>query len=282
MNHGSRICPYCGGLNSADAETCHRCNRKLPGPLARVAVDIYKSVLGEQYQLTKLFIGMCAVVFVLTSLDAHKLVFLGDYSRSTEIRFGVAMTGLVDVEPWRYLSSCFFHFGILHIGFNMVALWDVGRVLEQRVGSARYAIAYVVTGIVGFIVGNWWFALFNEPYITGGASGAIFGLIGVLIGYLYARRDPIWKSFLVRVIIYLVIFYFILPVNNAAHVGGFLAGAPMGYVFYKETRPWRRSRLLGYVAGLMVVACVASIVLSMRSPIWRAVRQQEISRGMQR
>lgn len=287
MNHGSRICPYCGGLNSADAESCHRCNRKLPGPLARAAVDIYKSVLGEQYQLTKLFIGMCTVVFVLTSLDAHKLVFLGltrasGYSLSTDLRFGAAASGIVDAEPWRYLSSCFFHFGILHIGFNMLALWDIGRALEQRIGSARYAIAYVITGIVGFLVGNWWFGLFNEPYITGGASGAIFGLLGVLIGYLYARRDPIWKSFLVRIVFYLVIFYFILPVNNAAHVGGFLAGAPMGYIFYKENRPWRRSRLLGYVAAAMVAACAASIVLATHSPIWRAVRQQEISRGMQR
>lgn len=279
MNHSSRICPYCGGLNSADAESCHRCSRKLPGPLARAAVDLYKSVLGEEYQLTKVFIGLCAVVFVLTSLDARKLVFLGNYPMSTDLRFGALVGGLGRLEPWRYLSACFFHFGILHIGFNMIALWDVGRVLEKRVGSARFAIAYVVTGILGFVASDLWYS-FNGP-LTGGASGAILGVIGVLVGYLYARRDPIWKSFLLHVVFYLVIFSFVLPMNNAAHVGGLLTGAPLGYLFYKERRPWRRSRLLGYVAALMVAACVVSIVLSLHSPIWRAVRQQEISRSMQ-
>ncbi len=285
MAHGSRICPYCGGLNGADAERCNRCDRKLPGALAGGLVDLYRSALGEEFQLTKLFIGLCGVVFVLTYLDASSYLPKADLGRalfmgaglamSTLLRFGALGNGIGLVEPWRLLSACFFHFGILHIGFNMVALWDVGRVIEQRVGSARFAITFVVTGIVGFAVGEAWYTLQGYYPPTAGASGAIFGLIGALIGYLYARRDPVWKQFLVRVAVYAVIFAMVLPVNNAAHFGGFASGVPLGYLFYKERRPWQRTRLLSWVAGALVAASVASVVLSIRSPYWQIRRRIE-------
>jgi rhomboid protease GluP len=102
----------------------------------------------------------------------------------------------------------------------------------------------------------------GSPYLTAGASGGLFGLVGTLIGYLYARRDPIWKKFLVRIAILAAIFAIALPVNNAAHVGGFAAGLPMGYLAYKETRPWKRAAVMRLLAGVLVVLSLLSVGLS--------------------
>jgi membrane associated rhomboid family serine protease len=175
----------------------------------------------------------------------------------------------------------FFHFGALHIILNMLALWDFGRALEQRVGSTRLVITFVLTGVVGFIVSDYWYALRLAGQLapTAGASGGLFGLVGSLIGYLFARRDPAWKTFLLHVTVFTVVVAILpLPINNAAHIGGFVTGAPLGYAFFKEHRPWRHTPVLIPIAALFVLASVASIVLSQRSPEWRLEHQREIER----
>lgn len=287
MANNSRVCPHCGALNGAGETRCYRCGKAFPGPLVRGVVDLYYSLLGRELQLTKFFIGLCVVVFVFTTLDAHKFEIFGGYPRSVELRFGalIAPLGLHGVaghgaEPWRYLSACFFHFGLLHIGLNMWVMWDVGRAIESRFGSARFCIIFVVTGFLGFLASGIWYSMLAEPAVTGGASGGIFGLFGALIGYLYAKRDPIWKRFVVEIVIYTVIFSLAMPLNNVAHAVGGITGLPFGYLFYKETRPWKRNRLLGWIAGAMVVASVGSLVMAQRSPYWKMVRRDEIKQGM--
>lgn len=279
MPHGSRICPHCGGLNSSDETRCYRCGQDFPGPLASGLVDLYYSVLGREMQLTKLFVGLCVLVFALTTLDAKHLEILGNYPTSTDLRFGALIAPLGRVEPWRYLSACFFHFGLLHLGINMWAMWDLGRAIETRLGSSRFTIIFVVTGFVGFAASGLWYSMQPISPPTAGASGGLFGLVGALLGYLYAKRDPIWKQFLGRVVIYTVIFSLAMPVNNVAHVVGGLCGVPFGYLFYKEARPWRRARLFGWIAGFLVLASFGSVALAQRSPYWKMVRQQEILRG---
>ena len=239
----------------------------MPGPLASWAPSVYTSTFGTEFALTKLFLALCVSVFALSVLGGGGLKILGMETMAA-IRWG-ALGGnpiygsLGAVQPWRYLSAMFVHFGALHILFNMMALWDFGRATEQRLGSARFVIIFVGTGIVGFVASDVWFTLVRQaPYLTAGASGGLFGLVGTLIGYLYARRDPIWKKFLVRFAILAAIFAIALPVNNAAHIGGFASGVPLGYLAYKETRPWQRSTVFGWVAGVLVVLSVLSVVLS--------------------
>lgn len=279
MAQRARVCPHCGKLNGADESTCYSCGRRLPGPALTAVLDLWQSALGREYPLTKLFVGLCLIVFAFTTAGAGKLDVLGG-STSQTIRWGALLTGFGFQEPWRFLSAMFVHYGILHVGFNMMALWDVGRAIEQRIGSARFVLLFLGTGIVGFVASEYWYAFRGAYTPTAGASGGLFGLIAAFIGYLYAQGDPAWKQFLVRVVVYAAIFAFALPVNNAAHIGGALAGFPLGYAFYKEKRPWQRRWLFGGLAALLVVASLASIALSLRSPLWRVVRQIEIERGV--
>jgi len=264
---GSRVCPHCGALNAAEETQCHRCQGHMPGAVGTAANDLLKGVLGTEYLLTKLYIALCVVVFILTTLGGGKLELLGA-DPVVAIQWGAlagnpAFGSLGVLQPWRYLSAMFVHFGILHIVFNMMALWDFGRATEQRLGAARFTIIFVVTGIAGFIASDVWFsAIRGAPYITAGASGGLFGLVGALIGYLYAARDPMWKKFLTRFAILAAIFAIALPVNNAAHVGGFLTGAPLGYFAFRQRRPWRLSLVFGLVAGGLTVASLVSVILS--------------------
>ena len=244
--------------------------------------DAWQSALGRESPLTKLYLGLCVLVFLLMTLTGGKLSILGGTPYSVAIRWGAVATNfapflpnLGEVEPWRYLSAMFVHFGALHIGFNMMALWDLGRVIEQRLGSARFVLIFIGTGILGFVVSDFWYAIARDRAVTGGASGGLFGLVGALVGYLYAARDPAWKQLLVRVVIYAVIFAFVFPVNNAAHAGGLISGLALGYAFYKEKRPWTKTRWFGAVAALLVFASFASVGLSLASSQWKVVQALE-------
>lgn len=235
--------------------------------------------LGKEAPLTRLYVGLCVIVFVLMTLASGKLEMLGAGRPSEALRWGAIFTPLLAAEPWRYLSAAFVHFGVLHVGFNMMALWDLGRATEQRLGSGRFVLIFIGTSVAGFAGSHLWYELRGQPAFTAGASAGLFGLIGVLVGYLYAAKDPAWKQFLLRVVIYAAIFAVAFPVNNAAHIGGFLTGAPLGYAFYKEARPWQRNAWFALVAAVLVLASFGSIALCHASPVWQQERAREIARG---
>lgn len=290
MPPGSRVCPHCGALNGADETVCYRCNERLPGPVVASATAAATQLLGNEAPMTKVYIGICALAYLFIVLGSGKFELLGGVRLSEALRWGAVVSdslatklgigGVMRVEPWRYLGATFLHFGILHIGFNMVGLWDLGRATEQRLGSGRFSLIFVGTSIAGFVVSDFWYSFTQGDAYTGGASAGLFGLIGALVGYLYAAKDPVWKQFLMRVVVYAAIFAVALPVNNAAHIGGCVAGFPLGYVFYRENRPWQKAALFRVVAGVLLLASLASIALSQRSPLWREVRRAELDQGM--
>ena len=77
MSPGSKICPECGALNGLDQKTCIRCKSPFPGPLTSNVASLLERVLGSELQMTKLFVGMCCVVFILLTLDTGELQIMG-------------------------------------------------------------------------------------------------------------------------------------------------------------------------------------------------------------
>lgn len=94
-----------------------------------------------------------------------------------------AGTKTMDGETWRLLSCAFLHIGLVHLGVNMFVLWKVGPFLERLFGSTTFLIFYVVSAIGGSEASLWW----NEFGVSAGASGALFGIFGSLLGYLLAK-----------------------------------------------------------------------------------------------
>ncbi len=249
----------------------------MPGPVGSFALELFRTALGREYPMTKLYIGLQVAIFIFMTLrgaqalleDPTNLLLGANYVEAA--RWGATAGFYGRVEPFRYLSAVFVHFGALHIGMNMMALLSLGRSIEPRIGSGRFVLAFLGTGVVGFVVSDYWSLYTRSLAWTAGASGGLFGLVGVLLGFLVARRDPAWREFLFRIVLIGVVLGVMLPVNNAAHAGGFIVGFPTGYLFQRESRPWRRTRWFDGLAVLLVAASVGSIVLSHSSNLWRTV-----------
>lgn len=140
-------------------------------------------------------------------------------------------------QPWRLLVSNYLHVGIIHLGFNMWCLWNLGLLAERIFEPWTYFLTYTACGLAGSLASLW-----GHPFVVGvGASGAIFGLAGALIAALYLGRLPIpatairgtLKS-LLSFAGYNLLFGAIVPgIDNLAHIGGFLTGLALGAAFAK-------------------------------------------------
>jgi membrane associated rhomboid family serine protease len=276
MPTSAKLCPFCRGLNSAGERRCYRCHRPLPGPLATGAIGFVQNALGGDAPMTRLLLGLCIAVFALCVASDRRLpLWISDhFALSTTLRFGALLGGLGAVQPWRYLASLFVHFNVLHLAMNGWSLRAVGPSAERQFGRARFVVLFLLSGTLGFMLSDWWYGV-SPP--TAGASGAIFGTFGSVIGVAYARRDPNWKQILLQNAVNLAILGFAFPVNNAAHLGGLVTGAALGFLFTKESRRLRLDVPLGLLAGLLLALSLVSVVLSAVSPVWRSLRLQEMS-----
>lgn len=183
------------------------------------------------------------------------------------LRWGALAGPLGHVEPWRYLSAMFVHFGLLHVGFNTLTLHQLGRSLEDALGWSRFVLVFLATGVAGFVAGD----VFATYPLTGGISGGIFGLLGASVGWRYAMRDPEWKRLAITGLAYAAAMWLIpgLPVNNAAHFGGLIVGAGLGWVLFRLGKGHRVDRAFDIAGALLIVLSFASIGLSLTSPVIR-------------
>ncbi|MFP4368992.1 MAG: rhomboid family intramembrane serine protease [Candidatus Kapaibacterium sp.] len=136
-------------------------------------------------------------------------------------------------EYWRLLTNTFLHIGIVHLAVNMYALYFIGKYLEPLIGYARFISAYLLSGIGASFAS----LLFQDNVVSAGASGAIFGMYGLFLALLSTKLiDSKTKTaFLSSIGIFIAynLFYGFTQngIDNAAHVGGLITGALIGYAF---------------------------------------------------
>jgi len=140
-------------------------------------------------------------------------------------------------EIWRLVASMFLHIGLLHLVVNGWALYQLGALMEIWIGSARFAGLYFVSGIAGSSASFLWSYLLRGrgDVVSAGASGAIFGILGALIGFLLRRRDrltPQAKALLTQLLFWAGLNVFlgftIAFIDNAGHLGGLATGFVLG------------------------------------------------------
>ncbi|MBX2842779.1 MAG: rhomboid family intramembrane serine protease [Flammeovirgaceae bacterium] len=153
------------------------------------------------------------------------------------VKFGASSKEItLQNQWWRILSSCFVHFGIIHLVMNMWVLQDIGRFLESFLGRTKFIIAYLLSGIFGSTLSLWW----HDFAISMGASGAIFGLFGTFLA-LNATGiiDKLINRNLQRKILLFIgfslIIGFLVPLfDNAGHIGGLFGGILVGFAYLPE------------------------------------------------
>ncbi len=207
-------CPECAG--SSGASTARS------GP-ARVARNLVQP--GRHNSVTVALVAINVVVFLIELLQG--VGFQGGGSSSVIEKGGLYGPAIVGGDTWRIITSGFIHESVIHVAFNMWALWILGSAVEAYVGPRRMIIIYVISLIWGSAG-----ALLLSPYaLTIGASGAIFGLMGALVVMSRQRGIAIMQSGLgVLIILNLVITLTIPGVSIGGHLGGLLGGIATGFV----------------------------------------------------
>jgi rhomboid protease GluP len=210
--------------------------------------------------VTRAIITLNVAVFLMEAAISRSF---SDVSSRLALELG-ASYGLATVGEMRWetlVTACFLHAGLLHLGFNMVVLWLAGPVVERVLGSARMVVVYLVAGAAGNLLSVVFGWTQHSGGFTVGASGAISGVLAAAL--VAAWRLERWSGAHTQAVARWLGFVIVLGVlsnidgsrvDNAAHLGGALAGAAAAAL-------WRRTTRYSPVAtGIVVGACTAVLV----------------------
>jgi membrane associated rhomboid family serine protease len=254
---------------------CQRCNRpacaecQRPAAVGFQCVDcvreqaanapVQKNIFGGVARggtplVTYTLIGLCALAFLLQQV-------VPDVTRAFSYApvFTAGAGGVIPAEPWRMVTAAFLHSqsSIVHIAFNMYALYILGRVLEPAMGRARFLTLYLISAVAGSVG----VLLLSSPlqYVVG-ASGAVFGLFGALL-IVQRKRGGDVRQIAVLLVINAVLGFVLPGIAWQAHVGGFVAGAACAAVIVHAPAGERQARLqwLG-LAGVVVLVGVLTLL----------------------
>ena len=180
------------------------------------------------------------------------------------ISFGAKVNSLIATQhqPWRLVTCMFIHIGLAHLIMNNYALWILGREIEQIYGSSRFVLLYLAAGVAGSLSSY----VFMPNSTSAGASGAIFGLFGVMGTFAFRYRSEIPAALrrdIIRRIIPIILInlgfgFAVKFVDNSAHIGGLAAGVVLALVV-----PYKRPGELasGKVWKAAEVVCLVIIAL---------------------
>ena len=169
-----------------------------------------------------------------------------------------------DGEWWRLGSAMFLHFGALHLALNSFALWDVGQLAERMYGHVRFAGIYLISGLSGNLLS---LVVQGNSAVSGGASGAIFGIYAAVLVFLWRERAAIsahefrwlfWGGSVFAALT--IVLGFIIPgIDNAAHIGGFITGLLASVVFSQSINA--RTMPIKYSVTAACISVLATLAL---------------------
>jgi membrane associated rhomboid family serine protease len=233
-----RMCPACRALIDRKETVCPLCGERLTRGTGGAFNRIVSAVIPDQMRYTVYILSVNVFLFLITMAASMKrmegersLGAMLNIDGATLVRFGAQYGLLISSgEWWRFITPIFLHGGLLHLGMNSWVLFDLGPTVEGLYGRQKFFVLYMLSGIAGTLLSYWW----NPGGLSIGASGAIVGLIGAMITYGYRNRSRFGdavRNMFVRWAIYVLAFGFLFPaVDNAAHIGGLLAGMTFGWM----------------------------------------------------
>jgi membrane associated rhomboid family serine protease len=258
-----KLCPACGSLVGINATRCHECGANLTFSLAAVSKKLSGLMGDNEAPATTLLlianILMFGVTWIVSMARGQQgLSVLFGFNGEALYRLGMGIPFRYDDFNWyRMLTAMYLHGGLIHIGFNMMALMNIGPAVEQVYGSARYFFCYTVCGFCGSLMS----ATFSSAPSVG-ASGAILGLIGLLLAITTRRGGAYMNALRGRLISSVVsifaigLFFSGLRTDNWAHFGGLAAGFALGRILTDREPMNVRERNIAYSLGWSAFAAV--------------------------
>jgi len=271
-----KLCPNCGSLVGISATRCHNCGTNLKFSVAAINKSLSGVFSGPTPVTTALLVVnllMFGVEFMAIAAQGGGggLSILWSVGGEATYRLGMsAPYGIYVHHEWyRLITAMFLHGGLIHIGFNMMALMQLGPALEELYGSSRYFFLYIFTGAFGFLVSSF---IGNNSL---GASGGLLGLVGAMLAITSKRGGAYMRELRSRLVSNVVILFVLgfmgMGMDNWAHGGGLAAGFALGKIFADRQPMNIRERqiasALGWIAGIAVLASFALMLLHYRDPL---------------
>jgi rhomboid protease GluP len=270
-----RMCPSCGTLVGTTATKCHQCGANVRFGMAAASRSLGK-ILPTNAPVTYCLLSLCCLLYGISLLYSTRsgnplmpegggltaIFNIGAIDGKTTVLLGSTLPWQYVIaynQWWRLITAIFLHGSLMHIVFNMWVIMDIGPMVEEMFGSARYLFLYIATGAFGYVVSSF------AGHKSVGASGALLGLIGLLLASTTrssSASSQMMRSNLIKWIIYIAIMGFMFSgIDNYAHFGGLAAGYVLGKLFIdrppqgqSETRV---ANILGWGTALVVVGCFA-------------------------
>jgi membrane associated rhomboid family serine protease len=223
---GRPICTECMTMAPVGIRCPEHSGR--PQGVQRVTHGVKRaSFEGVGSKVTRALIGINVAVYIAELATGGGVNGVGSRIYEKGVLIAVArdssgqLVGVAEGDWWRLITSAFLHYGPFHLLLNMLALYWFGTLLERRIGSGRYLLLYLVSGLAGSAG-----ALVLDPTTpTVGASGAIFGILGAGL-VLERQRDYVFGGSALGIIVINLIFTFsISNISIGGHIGGLIGGA---------------------------------------------------------
>jgi rhomboid protease GluP len=309
------MCRSCGSIVGAGQKQCAVCGTSVTSSASatksrpvpdRETLRFARAVLGRPYKFTIILLVSNVFIYLLM-LQASGMTFsvLGVFPPQVLVPFGAKLNFLIRTEHqwWRFVTPMFLHVNILHLMVNMYSLWIVGPYVEKLYGSAKFVVFWAFTGIAAVAasyftvvgpdtrlapLGRFLFKVEDAP--SAGASGALFGLVGVLFVFGIKFRHELPEGFkrafgtglIPMIMLNLFIGYLGRGfIDNAAHLGGLASGAMLALVV-DYRRPGEKSgiaitwRILQIAAIALVAVSFVKTAQHYRDPLPASIVQQRV------
>jgi membrane associated rhomboid family serine protease len=241
--------------------------------------QVLHDIFNRAAPVTPILIGVNVAIYLLMTFAAGGDIWrnlTGGADTFTLLAFGAQNNELLKNGEWfRLITPAFIHIGLLHLIMNSYVLWTIGPLVEKLYGMSRFFGIYLLSAAGGSLASFINHSLKHDTVgASAGASGAIFGLFGVIAVFSFRYRDELPPRFLQAlksgvlpaIAINLLIGFSLKYVDNAAHIGGLLTGALLALVVpYISTNSSRRTTQLGLaVLALCVLVVLTSFALAYR------------------
>lgn len=209
--------------------------------------------------ITYILIGANVLVFIAMLLNGAGFWHSpNDIQLRWGANFGPATQ---DGEWWRLFTAMFLHFGVMHLTLNCLSLWESGQLVERMYGRWRFIGIYLTSGLFGNLVS---LVAQGNVAVSGGASGAIFGVYGAALVFLWRERAVIdayefrwlFGGGVIFSILTIVLGFIIPGIDNYAHIGGLIAGM-LASIFLSQSITSRQMPAKYQLASLMTVVLVS-------------------------
>lgn len=255
---GRKICPEC----MRDASVGFHC----PECVAEGAKSVRAprtiaggAISAREGGVSVVLIGINVIAFVITlAAGGNTSSFFQQgamLATDAQTQAGEVLTGVSGGGYWRLITSAFLHDGMLHILFNMYALYLFGPLVERALGTVRFIAAYFTAAVIASVFVYW---LSDPRSLTIGASGAVFALFAMALILLHKAKQDV--SFLLVMLAINAVISFQGNISWQGHLGGFIAGAILGATFAYAPRE-RRTQIQVLVFSALWIGIIAAVAL---------------------